>query len=243
LLPVCLGLGVAAIPFGTAHAANGKPFNPDISVNFLGLVQGGDALSQDRAADNHQGPSLQEAELQVFSDVDPYFTANALLSISPNGAHDYSIDPEEVYVETTFLPSLTLRGGKFKAAFGKHNTLHTHAFPFLDAPLINQKLFGPEGLNEAGVSAAWMMPVPWFMELTGQALSNTNETFLNSPNAGDYLTVAQLKNLWDLSDDLTMEWSVYGAQGPNQFSANSSAYGSDLIFKWRPSSGGKYHAL
>lgn len=226
-----------------AGEAQGKPFNPDISVNFLGLAQDGNQLSTDRAADSHKGASLQEAELQILSDVDPYLTANALLSISPNGAYEYGIDPEEVYAETTFIPSLTLRFGKYKAAFGKHNTLHTHAYPFIDAPLINQLLFGTEGLNDAGLSASWMAPTPWFMELTVQAMSNRNQTFLNSASSGDYFEVAQLKNLWDLSDDTTVEWAIYGLQGANQFAQTSTAYGSDLIFKWRPSIGGKYHAL
>lgn len=239
---IFIGLGFFLMPTISAWAAIGKPFNPDLSVNFLGLTQQGNQLSNDRSVDSHNGTQLQEAELQIFSDVDPYFKANVLLSISPKGT-EYGIDPEEVFVESTFLPSVTLKAGKFKAALGKHNTLHTHAFPFIDAPLINQLLLGSEGLNEAGLSAAAMLPTSWFSELTGQVLSNNNDVLYNSSRSGDYSEVAQFKNLWDLSEEATLEFTVFGTQGANQFAHTSVAYGNDVIVKWRPSVGGKYQAL
>ena len=242
--PLCLVMGTFALIPSLSHAASGKAFNPDISVNFLGLTQQSNQLSNVRGDDSRNGTQLQEGEIQVFSDVDPYFRANALFSISPNNlTGEYGISPEEVFAETTFIPSLTLKAGKFKAALGKHNTLHTHAFPFIDTPLINQLLLGPEGLNEAGLSAALMLPTSWFSELTVQGLSFNNTTLGSVAASGNYMEVAQLKNLWDLTDQATMEWSVYGAQGPNQFLQTTVAYGSDLIFKWRPSEGGKYQAL
>lgn len=276
VLPLLIGLSLAssfvAVPFafpedgampGTAGAAAGKAFNPDVSVNFLGYgrrstVNSGDEIG--RTADVHNGFTFQEAEMQFFADVDPYFRANALFSLSPNAESEridtssgtptlvkspsFALDPEEVFFETTSFPVVTIRAGKFKAALGKHNTLHTHAFPFVDAPLINQDLLGSEGLNETGVSASALLPdVPWFMELTAQALNNSNEILYNSPNAGDVAAVVQLKNLWDLTDNATLEWSTYGTQGKNQVEDISRVWGSDLIYKWRPAVGGKYQAL
>ena len=222
-------------------------FNPNISANFLGAWERGTALSDDRTQTPRNGFQLQEAELQMMSDVDPYMKANVLLSISQqdnrNHTTDYGIDPEEVYLESTSLPYVTIRAGKFKMALGKHNMLHTHAFPFIDAPLIHQLVLGDEGLNETGVSAAALIPVSWFSEVTVQAFSTDNEDLYNSPNSGDVAGLAKFKNLFDLTDDLTMEIGVSGTAGQNQFSQTSTVLAGDLTFKWRPSVGGKYRAL
>ena len=52
---------------------------------------------------------------------------------------------------------------------GKHNQLHTHAFPFILAPLINLNLLGDEGLSDVGFSTAILLPATsWFSELTLQ---------------------------------------------------------------------------
>ena len=128
-------------------------------------------------------------------------------------------------------------------ALGKHNQLHTHAFPFIDAPLINQLLLGSEGLNESGISADALIPLPWYSEFTLQGISLANDTLYTSRSSGDFGGVAHLKNLWDLNDSLTMEFGLSGTAGNNQYGKNSSVLASDLTFKWRPTVGGKYRAL
>lgn len=224
--------------------SKGNAFNPDISANFLGLWQRGTHLSDDRTNPSHNGFSLQEAELQMLSDVDPYLRASVLLSVSQeDGKTGYDLSPEEVFVESTSLPYVTIRAGKFKMALGKHNMLHTHAFPFIDAPLIHQLVLGDEGLNETGVSAAALIPVAWFSEFTAQAFSLNNEQLYNSQQSGDVGGLLKWKNLFDLTDDLTMEIGVSGTMGQNQYSRTSSVLAGDLTFKWRPAVGGKYHAL
>lgn len=227
-----------------AGRSRGSSFNPDIGVNFLGLAQHGSALSSDRTQTPRNGFTMQEAELQFSSNVDAYLRAVALFSIKQeSGQSGFGIDPEEVFVETIFIPKLNLRAGKMKMALGRHNLLHTHAYPFIDAPQIHQRLLGDEGLNENGASAEVLLPTPWFSELTVQGLMLSNETLFKSRNSGDWGTLGHLKNLWEFSDSLTMELGLSGASGNNQFGYKSSVLGSDLTFKWRPTEGGKYRAL
>ena len=223
-----------------------KVFNPDISANFLGLLQRGTKLSDDRRAAPYNGLSLQEAEIQFTSDVDPYLRAVALFSLAQEASASkvsFGIDPEEVFLETIFLPSVTLRAGKFKMALGKHNQLHSHAFPFLDSPLILQQLLGDEGLNEVGVSAAALLPLPWYSELVFQGFSLSNQDLYASPRSGDWGGLVHFKNLWDLSDDFTMELGASGTGAKNISDQTASVLGGDLTFKWRPAVGGKYQAL
>jgi hypothetical protein len=235
-------LALGFFPYASFGAAS-NAFNPDVSVNILGLYSHDIQGSEDRSASFHNGLSFQEAELQLTSDVDPYFRANALFSMAQEENQKFGFDPEEVYFETISLPILTLKAGKFKAGFGKHNQLHTHAFPFIDAPLINQDLLEGEGLNDMGISAAFLIPVSWYSEITAQAIGTNNPILFNSPHSSDVAGLGYLKNLWDLSDSLTFEWGLYGTRGPNPYESSSFAYGTDLIFKWRPVEGGKYKAL
>lgn len=205
--------------------------NPDTSVNFLGLYRKGTQGSN--------GFSFQESELHFSSDVDPYLRAVALFAVAPieggaEGTPEFALEPEEVYLETLSLPAWTLKAGKFKAALGRHNVTHTHAFAFIDAPLVSEELLGEEGLNDVGVSASVLLPAPWFLELTTQALGGDRDI-----PAG----VAQLKSLWDLSSESTLELNAFGTAAQASEERRSHVLGADLTFKWRPSVGGKYRAL
>jgi hypothetical protein len=223
-------------------ASRGKAFNPDISMNFLGLYRRSN-LGDDAGAAEPNGLLFQEAELAFASDVDPYFRANGIFSFSREG-EEFGVEPEELYFETLALPVVTLKAGKFYAAFGRHNQTHTHAFPFIDAPLIHQRVLGPEGLNDVGVSASALLPfLPWFGELTVQAFQGENENLFHSPSPNDAAGVARLKNLWDLSDDLTLEAGLNATGGANAYGTDTTAWLGDLTFRWRPSEGGKYHSL
>ena len=57
-----------------------------------------------------------------------------------------------------------------RAAFGKVNSLHNHVLPWADRPLvINNLVGGEDGIDDAGVSVAHLIPNPWiFLEATGQ---------------------------------------------------------------------------
>jgi hypothetical protein len=250
-------LAFAQTPVATQKAGEKTSgFQPDISVNALMLYQNSNRGNQTAIAAPN-GLSVQEAEIQFFADVDPYHKFTGLFSISQEfdpvtKERKWGIEPEELFAESTDVPYLTLRGGKFKTAFGKHNLLHTHAYPFIDAPVMNTVLLGDGGLNDVGVSAAGLIPVSWFSEFTLQALKGSidGSDAFNSQSANDSIFVGHFKNLWDFTDDLTYEFGVSGVTGHNEFviggenqQGNSNLLGADSTFKWRPSVGGKYHAL
>lgn len=245
LLSILIILNIFKCPcILAASDVNSKYANPDMSVNFLTLYQSGNRggnLTDFPSEAN--GFSLQEAELQFFSDVDPYFRANALLSVSQSSpTSEFGIEPEEVFVETTSIPNITFKIGKFKASLDRQNLMHTHALPFIDASLIDQRLVG-DSLNEVGVSAAVLLPIEWFSEVTMQALQGQNEILFNSTNRNSLPTLLHFRNLWDLSDELTMDWGLTGLYGANSYDQYTHVYGSDITFKWQPLEGGKYRAL
>ncbi len=232
-------------------AQNNSLKSPNVSANTLFLYRNSN-FHQEDADETRNGVDLREAELMFSSDVDPYSRLSLLLSVHPNYKFNatsgkveqtWAVEPEEVFAETDQIPGVTIKAGKFKAAFGKHNQLHTHAYPFIDAPLANSKLLGEEGLNDAGVSAAGLLPVAWFSEITAQYLRGAGENAeFSSPTSGDGVGVGHWKNLLDLSDALTMEIGASVAKGGNATGGSTSLYGGDLTFKWRPVTGGKYHS-
>jgi len=225
--------------------------SPNISANTLFLYRQSNFAKEDTGT-TRNGLDLQEAEIAFYADVDPYSRLFVLLGIHPKYElntttnkveKSWGIEPEEIYAESTRLPSVTLKGGKFKAAFGKHNPLHTHVFPFIDAPMINSTLLGDEGLNDTGVSLAGLLPTPWFSEITGQYLSGEGENHqFSSPTPSDGVGLGRWKNLFDLNDELTLEAGASYAEGGNALGGSTSLLGADLTFKWRPVSGGKYHS-
>lgn len=215
-------------------------FNPDISVVGTFLYRNsnrGNGVTDDEP----NGFFLDETELQFASDIDAYLRGNVIFAIHREN-DEWAIEPEEAYVESLSLPVTTLKVGKFKTVLGKYNTIHAHARPFVDNQLISEALLGDEGLNGEGLSASVLIPAKWFSEFTLQAVSPNVDPFKStSPNGN--ATIAHFKNLWDLTDDLTMEWGLSGARGNNNVDKHTAIYGTDLTFKWRPSTGGKYSAI
>ena len=129
-------------------------YNPALSVNGLFLA-GASGLDNPSASEFTTGIHVQEIELQAMANVDPYFSATATLSL-PGGK---DIELEEGYLTPTFQPAgFQSRLGKIKAPFGRENTQHTHALPFLDSSLVRTALFGEEGLNEPAVELSYLFP-------------------------------------------------------------------------------------
>ena len=130
--------------------------NPSIGMNGLFSWQAASDLDQP------YGFSFDEAEISLISVVDPTWTFSSNIVFTAD-----EVDPEEVWARTNSIPGIQLKLGKLRGTFGKHGLLHTHAYPFIQAPVIMANTIGEEGFKDAGVEASWLTPLPWFAELTG----------------------------------------------------------------------------
>lgn len=239
------------LPLSFSQAQSSNLSVPKISANALFLYQSSNFKKED-ASTNRNGFDLQEAELAFYSDVDPYSKLSLLLSVHPEYElnattnkieQKWLIEPEELFAELFEIPGINIKFGKFKASFGKQNSLHKHAFPFVDAPLVNDQLLGKEGLTDVGASGAALLPLDWYSEFTLQALRGEGENSeFNSPSAGDFVGLAHWKNLSEMSESLTAELGLSYASGSNSLKASTHLSGADFTMKWRPVEGGKYQS-
>lgn len=234
---------------GLSQNARGNKFNPSIGLSAL-------TLFKNNNADSHSdGFSLQEIELQLSSDVDAYFRAEATLAFHPKEedeseedehAHGFNVEPEEVFVETLATSGYTIKIGKFYSQFGKYNAFHTHALPFIYRSKIQNEMFGEEGLAQTGIGISLLIPVGWFSELTFEATQPTNEELFSDAHRSLAYNF-KVKNLWDLSDALTLEWGLSGLGHKNHdhgaMEDSLAMLGTDFTFKWRPTQNGKSASL
>lgn len=165
-------------------------------------------------------------ELFVDGYLNPYSRASANVAF-----HEGEFHLEEIYAEILRgLPlDMQIKAGKFLVGFGKVNTLHPHAWPFLEQPLFHQVFFGEEGFNDIGVNVSFIFPTESFYSnfdigiFKGTSFSaNHSHNGIPEENQIDSLTesplnspavVARLSSFFDLSDYTNLEIGVNGSYG------------------------------
>lgn len=205
-----------------------------IYSNLANPAIGMNALFSGTAAHNLDQPyglQFDEAEVSFVSVVDPYWTLSSNIVFTAD-----EVDPEEVWARSTSIPSIQLKVGKLRGTFGKHGQLHTHAFPFIQAPVIMANSVGEEGFKDAGLEAAWLTPLPWYSELTGgvyQAI-DANETQpldFGSTSHDNVPFLGHFENLIDLNDATTLEIGQSALQGRGTDGFLHSAFGADVTVR------------
>jgi hypothetical protein len=225
----------APAPVLASPAAGGKVFNPDIAVigNFLGAAGSNPGSDQPTLG-------LDEVEASFQAVVDPYARGDVFLSVGPDG-----IEVEEGFVTFNTLPGgLLLKAGKMRAQFGKVNTMHTHALPWTDRPLVTGNLVGGgEGISESGLSVSRLVPNRFmFLEATGEAYYGTSDVF-QSRERSRLAYVGRFRGYRDLTEGSNLDVGgsfAYGpsAQGPllpaTAIDPSTRLIGLDATFRYRP---------
>jgi hypothetical protein len=226
-------------PTAAAASANPTYFNPAMAVigNFLA-----------RAGRNpvEDAPSLEmhESEISFQAIVDPYARADFFVSLSNEG-----IELEEGFITFTHLPAdFLVKVGKFKAQFGKVNTMHAHVLPWADVPLpIVNLLGGEEGWNDAGVSVARLFPLPGdtFSELTLQLFRGESEGLFEASSRNDVAYLGQYRVYRDIGDDHNVELGATWGRGHNGVTDDSETTLENihLVYRWRPLAGTRYRTF
>ena len=246
-------------------SSNATAFNPAISMILTGNYA---SLSQDPATYRVAGfippPSgeglgrrsfnLDESELTVASNVDPYFFGNVTAAIQGGN----SIDIEEAYFKTLALNNgFTIKGGRFFSGTGYLNEIHSHNWDFADQPLVYQVFLGGQ-LAQDGAQIRWVAPADYFIELGAEAGSGRSfpGTQRNSSSLASDALFAHLggdagdSTSWRLgvswldarsTDRAYDDVDQLGAPVTNAFTGTSRTWIADGTLKWAPHGDPTYH--
>ena len=221
---------VAGVP-----PSGSKVFNPDMAVigDFLGAM-GRNTINPSPALEMH------EAEASFQAAVDPYARADFFVAFGEEG-----VDLEEGFITFPTLPGgLLVKVGKMRAAVGKVNTLHNHVVTWTDRPLVtNNLLGGEEGISDAGISAAYLVPNPWlFLEATGQVFRGDSEGVFESRSRGDLSYIGHFRGYRDVNENTNLDLGFTYARGHSALAFEPTdddqfithIYGLDATVRWRP---------
>lgn len=86
--------------------------------------------------------------------------------------------------------------------------------------------------------------IGFYQELTIQVTRGPDESPSFAYSTKDkYLTLAHLKNFWDINDNATLELGLSGVTGPNETDFTTQIGGVDLTYKWKPLRYNTYHSF
>jgi hypothetical protein len=230
-----------------------RAFNPAISVNvlFSGMASS-EKVSLWEDFGTLPGLHLQGADLEITSNVDVYLQSKIVIG----GDEIENMGVEEAFLTTLRMPiPIVLKGGKMLCSFGRYNQYHLHHMAFAENPLILNYIFQPK-LNEVGIEASYLVPLPWYSDLVTGVLNGNNEVLFDSDRRARFAYLVHWDNFWDISDETTLRIGtsyLTGAKGlqyatDTKFDStinniSSMVWGLNFHLKWKPMQYGRYQSF
>ncbi len=217
-----------------------RAFNPALSINGLFLSSFGDGMAAAPIPRAEEGLLLQEVEMRLTSQIDPYSKADVIFSYE-----DENWRIEEATIQSSILPGgLGLRAGRMYVPVSRENTTHTHQLPFIQRSLAQTAIF-EDGWSEVGAEVSWLAPTSWFLELRGGVFDGTQEQWFASADGKDLVYNGGLTSLWDLGESTTLQIDGGVAIGDNGWSddATTRIASAGTTLRWRPTRRSVYKSL
>jgi len=195
-------------------------------------------------------------ELYIEGYLNPYARAAANIAFEEG-----EFSAEEIYAQILRgLPlDIQIKAGKYLLGFGKLNTVHPHAWPFVNRPLWQQIYFSGEGFNDIGLDVNFILPTSDFYSTldlgvyTGQSMAmNTagEDADADEVRGNSLIFVGRLGSFFSFDDFNNLEVglsSSFGNYAKSSFYIPDSVgfpeqmlkyyYGGfDFKYKYRPDS-------
>ena len=199
-------------------AASQTTLNPDISA--IGEMQIFTHNDVERINEKDKFNLAQPGlELNIGGYLNPYARADAVIAWEG----DENAVIEEFYATILRgLPlNMNLRAGKYLLEFGRLNPIHPHAWSFIERPLVHEAFFGEEGLNDAALRTAFLLPTgSSYTELTmavtrgralleEDALEGNDTTYINPGFFGRLTTSFATSDIAEFALGTSVLSSVY----------------------------------
>ncbi|MCK6479183.1 MAG: hypothetical protein HUU06_06255 [Planctomycetaceae bacterium] len=164
-----------------------------LDISLSGLFAAGGSTATDEELESLQGGghdphgrgfTVQNVEMAFSGAVDPYFRGDAFIVAGIDAGGESFLELEEAYLTSTSLPAgLQVKAGHFLTEFGRVNASHPHSWEFVDQPVVNTRMFGPDGMRAPGARVSWLAPTEFPLEFLGTVQDGNGETmtsFLSS---------------------------------------------------------------
>lgn len=207
--------------------------NPDISViGELGLTQ----------FDDETTLNASSVEIAIQGYVNPYARADVYLHKHLD-EHPIELEEAVLSIERGIPLGLALRAGKFRPEFGAINKQHAHQFPQIILPVPVAHLLGDHKWSSAGLELNWLLPLPWYNNLSfgylqdGISTEDHAHEEEHDEEEEEHETVGKAfstrySSFIDLGDVTHMEFGISYYQLLEDSDINMVAL--DLKYKWRP---------
>ena len=222
--------------------------NPDLSfiARFIVDTQDGKRLAAGVREFSRPDLRFEELEFIAQSYLNPFAKGTVVLTLSGPDVELAKLGLEELYADVVRgLPlDLNLRVGKYRAEFGKFNTMHPHAWQFVTQPLSHEVFFGEEGLNELGISLSALLPTGdiatklSFDVLRGNTIGEASGIEDTTDATPWYSNAARLTSFFPMGDESDLELGLSAYTGIHDpYNRERFFYANlDFKYKWKPSS-------
>lgn len=175
---------VCAVPWlalALATAAPAAVTNPDISV----IGQPAIRWTDEPGSTSRRRPVFDAGETEFVFDaaLNPYARGWFTAAFADGEA---SIEEGWFSLQRGLPGGMALKGGRFRAGFGKTNAIHPHQLPFAERPgVLAAFLPGEESFNETGVELSWRLPLPgtWSVTASADVLQGDSFRIAREPGA------------------------------------------------------------
>jgi hypothetical protein len=256
-----LPLPVSQAASRVSAKSNAPSFNPEISLVLQGAYTNRKEVEERHiggfvGADNHHGEhghgddrrgfTLDETELVLAADIDPYWRGQTMLAVS-----DGEIEVEEAWFQTTALGrGARIKAGRFLSGIGYLNEQHPHQWDFYGQPLMYKALFGSHNYAQDGLQLKWVAPLDTFLELGAEVgrgqnfpgddrnVSSANSHALFAHVGGDIGVSnswrAGLSWLRTRAGKRESHFETDHGDAPGAFNGRSRVWIADFVYKWAP---------
>jgi hypothetical protein len=244
-----------------APASSASAFNPEVSLILQGQYRqqkdvagrGITGFVPSGALANKRGFSVDETELMLAANIDPFWRGQAVIAMA-----DGQANIEEAWVQSLAIGNgIGLKAGRFRSGIGYLNEQHPHQHDFNDVPLMYQAMFEEGAYVQDGVQLKWLAPAPLFVEFgaefgRGASFPGTDRNKNGSGGGAAYVHVGDdlgVANSWraglsvlrtaakaraaDFSD-------LAGATVTGAFTGDSTTFLADFVWKWAPNGNASY---
>jgi hypothetical protein len=232
-------------------------FNPAVSLILDGKLSNfsknpstyvlpGFALG-DETGPGDEGIRLGESELVLSANIDDLFYGSFTAALTPEN----EVEVEEAFFETLKLGAgTTIKAGRFLSHIGYLNSVHAHAWDFVDQPLVYRAMLANH-FGDDGVQLRWVAPIDILLEIGAEMFRGEEFPAGGAARTGKGVTTAFVhiggdvgaSNSWRVGLSRLSADSVDRTTGdetaPDLFTGKSKLAGIDFVWKWAPNGNAK----